>query len=122
MNVRCKVKYIISSGFGFCLFLVDGSVIIDSLVICALTVFFFFLFFCFFVFFFFGGGGRDWSLFCYALHYCLSLLQSSGRRRNSWLLYLNCLLASAVDCLWCSVSLSHGVVGWAAVCNCGISW
>ena len=33
-----------------------------------------------------------------------------------------CLLASAVDCLWCSVSLPHDVVGWAAVCNSGISW
>ena len=33
-----------------------------------------------------------------------------------------CLLASAVDCLWCSVSLPHDVVGLAAVCNSGISW
>ena len=34
----------------------------------------------------------------------------------------DCPLASAVSCLWCSVSLPHGVMGWGAVCNCGISW
>ena len=71
---------------------------------------------------FVGGGVFDGFLFCYAILSCLSLLQSSGRVRNSWLLYFNCLLASAVDCLWCFVSLYHAVVGWAAICNCGISW
>ena len=65
-------------------------------------------------------GGCDWSLFCYALLSGLSLLQSSDRGRNSWLLYFNCLLA--VERLWCSVSLPWGVVGWAELCNCGISW
>ena len=25
------------------------------------------------------------------------------------------------DCLW-SVSFPHDVVGWSAVCDCGISW
>ena len=46
---------------------------------------------------------------CLAMHYF-------GRGRKSWLLYVNCPLARAVDCLWCSVSLPHDVVGWAAVC------
>ena len=38
------------SGFGFCLFLGDGSVVIDSLVVCALIVL--------------VGGCCDWSLLC----------------------------------------------------------
>ena len=69
-----------------------------------------------------GPGCCDWSLLCYAFLSDLLLLQSSGKGINSLLLYSKSLLASAVDCLWCSVSLPHGVVGWAAVCNCGISW
>ena len=48
-----------------------------------------------------------------AFHFCNHLAEEE---------IAGCLHASAVDCLWCSVSLPHGVVGWAAVCNCGISW
>ena len=70
----------------------------------------------------FGGGCCDWSLICFALLSGLLFLSTSGRGRNSWLLYFNCLLASAVDCLWGFVSLPHGVVGWAVMFNCGISW
>ena len=29
-------------------------------------------------------------------------------------------VGQACDC-WCSVALPHGVVGWSAVCDCGIS-
>ena len=67
-------------------------------------------------------GCCDCALFWYTLLTGLSFLQSSGRGRNSWLFYFSCLFASAVSCLWFSVSLPHGVLGWAAVCNCGISW
>ena len=35
---KAPVEYIICSGFGVCLFLVDGSVVVGSLVICALIV------------------------------------------------------------------------------------
>ena len=57
----------------------------------------------------------SWSLHPYLLlfHFCNHLAEEE---------IAGCLLASAVDCLWCSVSLPHSVVGWAAVCNCGISW
>ena len=64
----------------------DGSLVIDSLVICALNV-------CLCV----GRRCCDWSLFCYALLSGLSLLQSSGLGRNYWLLYFHCLLASSVN-------------------------
>ena len=57
------------------------------------------------------------------LHYLVAFhFRNHLAEENSWLLYFNCLLASAVYCLWCYVSLPHGVMGWAAVCNYGISW
>ena len=37
----------------------------------------------------------------------------------SWLLYFNCLLMSLDS--KCSVSLSHGAVGWSTLCACGVS-
>ena len=45
---------------------------------------------------------------CYAL---LSGLAIIWPRKNSCLLYFNCLLASTVSCLWCYLSLSYSVVG-----------
>ena len=59
---------------------------------------------------------------CYALLSGLLLLQSSDQGRIAGCFHFYCLLVSDVSCLWCSVSLPHGVMGWAAVCNCGISW
>ena len=68
------------------------------------------------------GGCCDWSLF-FAMHYLVAFhFCNIWPKKNSWLLYFSCILASAFDCLWCSVSLPHGAVGCAAVCNCGISW
>ena len=55
---------------------------------------------------------------CFAMHYLVAFTLAIIWPR----FYYKCLLDSAVDCLWCSVSLPHGDVGWAAVCNCGISW
>ena len=55
-----------------------------------------------------------WSSICYAL--LSGLLQTSGRGKNSWLLYFNGLLS--VDSIWCCASLPHGVVGWAASSYC----
>ena len=45
------------------------------------------------------------------------------KERESWLLYFNCLLFSFMSCgNLCFVYLSHGVVSWSGVCDCGISW
>ena len=59
---------------------------------------------------------------CYALLSGLSLLQSAGRGRFAGCFTLIVFLLALFFCLWCSVSLPHGVMGSAAVCNCGISW
>ena len=58
---------------------------------------------------------------CFAMHYLVAFHFCNNLAEEE---IAGCLLASAVDCLWCSVSLPQGVVGlgWAAVCNCGISW
>ena len=54
-----------------------------------------------------------------AFHFCNHLAEEEYK--CNWLLYLKSLLASAVSCLWRTVSLPQGggggVVGWAAVCN-----
>ena len=57
---------------------------------------------------------------CFAVHYLVSYIAIiSLRKKDSWLLYFNCLLMS-FD-IQCSVSLPHGAVGWSTVCDCGIS-
>ena len=55
-----------------------------------------------------------WSLFCYAV---LSINSSFAIERAGCFI-LNVYLPSC-DCE-CSVSLPHGVLGWSAVCDCGI--
>ena len=47
-----------------------------------------------------------------------SLVLQSSRGRESWLLYLNHILAVVCG----SVSLSCGAVGWYVLYDCGISW
>ena len=42
-----------------------------------------------------------------------------GKREN-WLLYFNCL-SDFFFYIKCSVTLLQDVVGWSAVCGCGIS-
>ena len=58
---------------------------------------------------------------CFVVYYLVSflVLQSSRWGRESWLLYLNCLLMSFDYKSF--VSLPRGTVGWSAVCDCGIS-
>ena len=52
---------------------------------------------------------------CFAMHYLVAFHFCNHLAE----IYFKHLLASSVDCLWCYVSLPHGVVGWAAVCSCG---
>ena len=47
------------------------------------------------------------------------VLQSSGRGRESWLIYFNCLPDAL--CMLVFVAFPHGTVSWSAVCDCGIS-
>ena len=59
---------------------------------------------------------------CYAvLSFPSSFSIISTSKRESWLLYLNCL----PDVVWLSMffvsSLPHGKLGWSAVYGCGIS-
>ena len=59
---------------------------------------------------------------CFSMHYFMSflVLQSSWRGRESWLL---CFFVFWMSCYFkSSVALLHSAVGWAAVCDCGISW
>ena len=58
----------------------------------------------------------------FVVHYFVSflVLQSSWRRRESWLLCFYCL--TDVFYCKCSVTLPQGAVGLSAVCDCGISW
>ena len=56
---------------------------------------------------------------CFAMHYLVAFHFCNHLAEEE---IAGCLLASAIDCLWCSVSLPQGVVGWTAVCNCGFSW
>ena len=78
------------SGFGFCLFLVDGSVVVDSLVICAII---------------------DWGFVigpCFAKHYLVAFQFSSCQGKNSWLLYFVVFLLLSVFsalCLFLILSL-----------------
>ena len=57
---------------------------------------------------------------CYFLHYLVSsfAIISLGNK-ESWLLYLHCLLISFDR--WCSVSLSRGAKDLATVCDFGVS-
>ena len=59
---------------------------------------------------------------CFAMQYLVSILalQSFRREERAGCFILIVYLLSC-DCK-CSVSLSHGVVGWSAVCDCGIFW
>ena len=59
---------------------------------------------------------------CFAIQYLVSILVLHSFRygRESWSLYFIVFLLSC-DCK-CSVSIPHGVVGWSAVCDCGIFW
>ena len=62
--------------------------------------------------------------FVFTLNLCVvlctvSTLQSSGWVRESWLLCFGCLLMPC-GCK-CSVPVTCDVVGWLAVCDCGIS-
>ena len=59
---------------------------------------------------------------CFAIQYLVSILvfTHSAREERADCFYLNVFLLSC-DCK-CSVSLPHGVVGWSAVCDCGIFW
>ena len=57
---------------------------------------------------------------CFAVHYLVSNFAIiSLRKKNSRLLYFNCLLMS-IDSQ-CSVSLPHGAVGWSTMSDCGVS-
>ena len=57
---------------------------------------------------------------CFAVHYLVSNFAIiSLRKKDSWLLYFNCLLMSFDS--QCSVSLPHGPVGWSTVCECSVS-
>ena len=62
------------------------------------------------------GGGGVGSLFCIVALSVLSSLAIILRKRE-----LVALLELCCGCLH-SVSLPHGVMGWSAVCDCGISW
>ena len=54
---------------------------------------------------------------CFAIQYLVSILVREERPDcfNFIAFLLSC------DCK-CSVSLPHGVVGWSALCDCGIFW
>ena len=57
---------------------------------------------------------------CFAVHYLVSSFAiHSLAKKDSWLLYFNCLLRSFDS--QCSVSLPHGAVGWSTVCDCDVS-
>ena len=57
---------------------------------------------------------------CYVVHKLVSRFAIiSLEKKESWLLYFNCLLMS-FDNL-CSVSLPRAAVIWSKVCNCGVS-
>ena len=57
---------------------------------------------------------------CFAVHYLVSNFAIiSLRKKDSRLLYSNCLLMSFDS--QCSVSLPHGAVGRSPVCDCGVS-
>ena len=57
----------------------------------------------------------------FVLHYFVSSFAIiSLRKKVSWLLYFNCLLMSSDS--KCSVSLSHGAVGWSTLCAFGVSF
>ena len=63
-----------------------------------------------------------WSLFWYALLFVLSSFAIILTRKRE----LAALLLSSFGCLAtvnckCPVALHHGVMGWSAVCDCGIS-
>ena len=60
-----------------------------------------------------GGGG--WGLRLVLQYLLSSFAIISLGKKDSWLLYF-----MSFDSL-CSVSLSHGAVGWSTVCDCGIS-
>ena len=60
---------------------------------------------------------------CFAIQYLVSILvlhsfRSREERADCFILIVFLL---SCDCK-CSVSLPHGVVGWSAVCDCGIFW
>ena len=59
---------------------------------------------------------------CFAIQYLLSILvlHSFAREERADCFILIVFLLSC-DCK-CSVYLPHGVVGWSAVCDCGIFW
>ena len=59
---------------------------------------------------------------CYALLSGILHLQSSGRGRIAGFFILIVFLLALFLVFCALVSLSQGVVGWAAVCNCGMSW
>ena len=41
------------------------------------------------------------------------------RKRESWFLYFNCVLAVLYPF---SASRPHGAVDWSAICGCDVSW
>ena len=55
---------------------------------------------------------------CFVVYYLVSsfTIISLGKK-ESWLLYFNCLLMT----FECSVSLPGGALGWSTVCDCDIS-
>ena len=58
---------------------------------------------------------------CFDMHYLVSFQFCNNLAKEERAgCFIDCLLA--VECIWCSVYLPHGVDGWAAVCDCGISW
>ena len=61
------------------------------------------------------------SLFRYALLCVHSSFAITLKRQRKLVALLVLLLQMYCYCK-CSVTLPHRVVGWSAVCNCGISW
>ena len=60
---------------------------------------------------------------CFVMHYLASFLalQSSCREKKRATCFTLTVFLVSYDCLW-SLALPHGAVGWAAVCECDISW
>ena len=56
---------------------------------------------------------------CFVVHYLVSIFAIiSLGKKDSWLLYYNCILISFDS--YCYVSLPHGAVGLSTVCDCGV--
>ena len=65
-------------------------------------------------------GALWWSLFCYALLYVLSSFAIILTRKGELFVFSSIAFLMSCDCK-CSVALPHDIIGWFAVCDCGIS-